>query len=45
MLVTLAAKCISGLATGLRTKFGNYAGHVGIPVLYVYLYVLPTKAT
>ncbi|XP_062405946.1 cytoskeleton-associated protein 5-like isoform X3 [Sardina pilchardus] len=28
MLVTLAAKCIAGLATGLRTKFGTYAGHV-----------------
>lgn len=28
MLVTLAAKCIAGLATGLRTKFGNYAGHM-----------------
>ncbi|XP_030635140.1 cytoskeleton-associated protein 5 [Chanos chanos] len=28
MLVTLAAKCLAGLATGLRKKFGTYAGHV-----------------
>ncbi|XP_041917900.1 cytoskeleton-associated protein 5-A-like isoform X2 [Alosa sapidissima] len=28
MLVTLAAKCTAGLASGLRTKFGTYAGHV-----------------
>ncbi|KAJ8349386.1 hypothetical protein SKAU_G00245160 [Synaphobranchus kaupii] len=28
MLVTLAAKCLSGLATGLRKKFGTYAGQV-----------------
>ncbi|XP_063045140.1 cytoskeleton-associated protein 5-like [Engraulis encrasicolus] len=28
MLVTLAAKCVAGLATGLRKKFGTYAGHV-----------------
>ncbi|XP_017661929.1 PREDICTED: cytoskeleton-associated protein 5 [Lepidothrix coronata] len=28
MLVALAAKCLSGLATGLRKKFGQYAGHV-----------------
>uniref|UniRef100_A0AAY4E6W4 TOG domain-containing protein n=1 Tax=Denticeps clupeoides TaxID=299321 RepID=A0AAY4E6W4_9TELE len=28
MLVTLAAKCIAGLATGLRKKFGTYAVHV-----------------
>ncbi|KAI1889583.1 hypothetical protein AGOR_G00164410 [Albula goreensis] len=28
MLVTLAAKCIAGLAAGLRKKFGTYAGHV-----------------
>lgn len=45
MLVTLAAKCIAGLATGLRTKFGSYAGHVGIPVLCVCLYVFLAKAT
>ncbi|OCT81978.1 cytoskeleton-associated protein 5-A-like isoform X2 [Xenopus laevis] len=28
MLVALAAKCIAGLAAGLRKKFGSYAGHV-----------------
>lgn len=28
MLVSLAAKCLSGLASGLRKKFGTYAGHV-----------------
>ncbi|TSM20280.1 Cytoskeleton-associated protein 5 [Bagarius yarrelli] len=28
MLVTLAAKCVARLATGLRRKFGTYAGHL-----------------
>ncbi|XP_034031603.1 cytoskeleton-associated protein 5 isoform X2 [Thalassophryne amazonica] len=28
MLVTLAAKCLAGLATSLRKKFGPYAGQV-----------------
>nr|XP_033784266.1 cytoskeleton-associated protein 5 isoform X2 [Geotrypetes seraphini] len=28
MLVALAAKCLAGLATGLRKKFGTYSGHV-----------------
>ncbi|XP_046889619.1 cytoskeleton-associated protein 5 isoform X2 [Hypomesus transpacificus] len=28
MLVTLAAKCLAGLAAGLRKKFGTYAGIV-----------------
>lgn len=28
MLVALAAKCLTGLALGLRKKFGTYAGHV-----------------
>nr|XP_010302844.1 PREDICTED: cytoskeleton-associated protein 5 isoform X2 [Balearica regulorum gibbericeps] len=28
MLVALAAKCLAGLAAGLRKKFGQYAGHV-----------------
>nr|DBA17482.1 TPA: hypothetical protein GDO54_002918 [Pyxicephalus adspersus] len=28
MLVALAAKCLAGLASGLRKKFGSYAGHV-----------------
>lgn len=28
MLVALAAKCLSGLAAGLRKKFGSHAGHV-----------------
>ncbi|NXF89408.1 CKAP5 protein, partial [Eubucco bourcierii] len=28
MLVALAAKCLAGLANGLRKKFGQYAGHV-----------------
>ncbi|XP_053491174.1 cytoskeleton-associated protein 5 [Ictalurus furcatus] len=28
MLVTLAAKCVAGLAVGLRKKFGTYVGHL-----------------
>ncbi|KAF4083545.1 hypothetical protein AMELA_G00143190 [Ameiurus melas] len=28
MLVTLAAKCVTGLAVGLRKKFGSYVGHL-----------------
>ncbi|KAK2868912.1 hypothetical protein Q7C36_000783 [Tachysurus vachellii] len=28
MLVMLAAKCVAGLSTGLRKKFGPYAGHL-----------------
>ncbi len=28
MLVSMAAKCLAGLATGLRKKFGTYAGQV-----------------
>lgn len=28
MLVSVAAKCLAGLATGLRKKFGTYAGQV-----------------
>ena len=28
MLVTVAAKCLAGLAAGLRKKFGSYAGQV-----------------
>lgn len=28
MLVSLAAKCLAGLASGLRRKFGTYAGQV-----------------
>ncbi|XP_023811787.1 cytoskeleton-associated protein 5 isoform X3 [Oryzias latipes] len=28
MLVSLAAKCLAGLATGLRKKFGTYSGQV-----------------
>lgn len=28
MLVSLAAKCLAGLAAGLRKKFGTYAGQV-----------------
>lgn len=28
MLVSVAAKCLSGLASGLRKKFGTYAGQV-----------------
>jgi len=30
MLVTLAAKCLAGLATGLRKKFGTYATLVSV---------------
>ncbi|XP_041650942.1 cytoskeleton-associated protein 5 isoform X2 [Cheilinus undulatus] len=33
MLVTLAAKCLAGLASGLRKKFGTYAGHVAPTIL------------
>ncbi|KAF7707626.1 hypothetical protein HF521_018844 [Silurus meridionalis] len=33
MLVTLAAKCLAGLAAGLRKKFGTYAGLVVPTVL------------
>ncbi|KAG8438277.1 hypothetical protein GDO86_008822 [Hymenochirus boettgeri] len=33
MLVALAAKCLTGLATGLRKKFGSYAGHV-VPTIF-----------
>uniref|UniRef100_A0A673H1S5 Cytoskeleton-associated protein 5-like n=1 Tax=Sinocyclocheilus rhinocerous TaxID=307959 RepID=A0A673H1S5_9TELE len=32
MLVAMAAKCLAGLATGLRKKFGTYAGH-GVPTI------------
>ncbi|XP_018417650.1 PREDICTED: cytoskeleton-associated protein 5 [Nanorana parkeri] len=32
MLVALAAKCLAGLATGLRKKFGSYAGQA-VPTL------------
>ncbi|XP_028287106.1 cytoskeleton-associated protein 5 isoform X2 [Parambassis ranga] len=32
ILVAMAAKCLAGLATGLRKKFGTYAGHV-VPTL------------
>lgn len=28
MLVSVAAKCLAGLANGLRKKFGTYAGQV-----------------
>lgn len=28
MLVSMAAKCLAGLASGLRKKFGTYAGLV-----------------
>uniref|UniRef100_A0A8B9JIZ9 Cytoskeleton associated protein 5 n=1 Tax=Astyanax mexicanus TaxID=7994 RepID=A0A8B9JIZ9_ASTMX len=28
MLVTIAAKCVAGLAAGLRKKFSTYAGHL-----------------
>uniref|UniRef100_A0A3Q3Q5X5 TOG domain-containing protein n=1 Tax=Monopterus albus TaxID=43700 RepID=A0A3Q3Q5X5_MONAL len=33
MLVSLAAKCLAGLATGLRKKFGTYAGQVVATIL------------
>uniref|UniRef100_A0A8C5I6V6 TOG domain-containing protein n=1 Tax=Gouania willdenowi TaxID=441366 RepID=A0A8C5I6V6_GOUWI len=33
MLVSLAAKCLAGLATGLRKKFGTYAGLVVSTIL------------
>lgn len=38
MLVALAAKCLTGLAVGLRKKFGQYAGHVSnIPFKYKFV--------
>lgn len=33
MLVSMAAKCLAGLASGLRKKFGTYAGHVSEKIL------------
>ncbi|XP_067444811.1 cytoskeleton-associated protein 5 isoform X1 [Thunnus thynnus] len=33
MLVTMAAKCLAGLASGLRKKFGTYAGQVAPTIL------------
>ncbi|KAM3869850.1 cytoskeleton-associated protein 5 isoform 3-T3 [Diretmus argenteus] len=33
MLVTLAAKCLAGLATGLRKKFGTYSTYVVSTIL------------
>lgn len=44
MLVALAAKCLAGLATGLRKKFGQYAGHVSSHV-HVLDYKTRFKAT
>lgn len=43
MLVALAAKCLAGLATGLRKKFGQYAGHVSKSI-YFSLLMLDTFA-
>lgn len=43
MLVALAAKCLAGLATGLRKKFGQYAGHVSKSILFSLL-ILDTFA-
>lgn len=37
MLVALAAKCLAGLATGLRKKFGQYAGHVSKSMYFTLL--------
>lgn len=39
MLVALAAKCLTGLASGLRKKFGQYAGHVS-KSMYFFLFLL-----
>lgn len=35
MLVSVAAKCLAGLAAGLRKKFGTYAGQVSKPNLFI----------
>lgn len=40
MLVALAAKCLAGLATGLRKKFGQYAGHVSKSMYLFFLILL-----
>lgn len=40
MLVALAAKCLAGLATGLRKKFGQYAGHVSKSMYFSSLFLL-----
>lgn len=37
MLVALAAKCLAGLATGLRKKFGQYAGHVSKSMYFFFI--------
>ncbi|XP_063053472.1 cytoskeleton-associated protein 5 isoform X2 [Engraulis encrasicolus] len=42
MLVTLAAKCLTGLAAGLRKKFGTYAGHVVPTILEKFKEKKPT---
>ena len=36
MLVSVAAKCLAGLATGLRKKFGTYAGQVSPRNLFLF---------
>lgn len=49
MLVALAAKCVTGLAVGLRKKFGTYAGQVSFCLFplsrfrskYILLLLLP----
>lgn len=39
MLVALAAKCLAGLATGLRKKFGQYAGHVSKSMYFFSVFI------
>lgn len=36
MLVSMAAKCLAGLASGLRKKFGTYAGLVSFFFLFFF---------
>lgn len=36
MLVTAAAKCLAALASGLRKKFGTYAGQVSKALSFFY---------
>ncbi|XP_031420118.1 cytoskeleton-associated protein 5 isoform X2 [Clupea harengus] len=42
MLVALAAKCVTGLAVGLRKKFGTYAGQVAPTILEKFKEKKPT---
>lgn len=47
MLVSMAAKCLAGLASGLRKKFGTYAGLVSFKeeLFFFYVYVNKREAS